>query len=138
VQITTVRRFGVRLIGAVQEGNSVAEYAFTLKVRGGLNEETLDALYEAGCGDVAFSDDDRGTVSADVVREAPSFLEAVLGAIRQIEAVPNLRVAALDGDVDADPAPLTPVVINAALTLRQGEAGLTAAERHALLELVTA
>ena len=137
VLITMVRRFGERSIGAVQEGNTVIEYAFTLKIQGRLSEETLDALYEAGCGDVAFSDDERGSVSADVVRDASSFLEAVLGAIRQIEIVPNLRVEALDADGEADPAPLAPVV-NAALTLRQGEVGLTAAERHALLELVRA
>lgn len=120
----------------------MGEYAFTLRIRGGLDENTLDALYEAGCSDMAFSGDEHGPVSADVVVQAPSFLEAVLVAIRRIETVPGLKVEALDDDepigghVDTNSDRLVPVV-NAALTLRRGEEQLTASERVALLTLVT-
>ncbi len=119
----------------------MGEYAFTLRIRGGLDRNTLDALFAAGCSDMAFSGDEHGPVSADIVVQAPSFLEAVLGAIGRIEAVPGLKVEAVDdeaigGRADTSPDRLVPVV-NAALTLRRGEEQLTAAERVELLRLVT-
>jgi hypothetical protein len=142
ILITTGRRFGVPSTAAEQEAQNMGEYAFTLRIRGGLDQNTLDALYAAGCSDMAFSGDEHGPVSADIVVEAPTFLDAVLGTIRQIEGVPGLMVEAVDNDeaigghADSSPDRLVPVV-NAALTLRRGEEQLTAAERIALLKLVT-
>ena len=54
-------------------------------------DETIDALFEAGCDDGTF-----GTVDqvgyADFVREAPTFGQAVRSAIEQVESVPGLAV----------------------------------------------
>jgi len=46
---------------------------------------TLDALFEAGCGDATFGQVDRVDY-ADFVREASSLAEAVRSAIEQVES----------------------------------------------------
>ncbi len=70
----------------------MAEYDFTLVIDGGLTPERLEDLYEAGCSDMTFQGGETGQASADVHREAPSFVDAVLSAVRDIERVPGLRV----------------------------------------------
>jgi predicted DNA-binding transcriptional regulator AlpA len=61
------------------------------------DDATFDALYEAGCGDGSFGwVDDVAHVEFD--REAPTFLEAVTSAIRDVESVPPVRVLAIDPD----------------------------------------
>ncbi len=54
--------------------------------------EVVDALFEAGCSDMTFQGDEAGPISVDVHREAEHLVDAVLGAIRDIERVPGLRV----------------------------------------------
>lgn len=69
-------------------------HSFTLILSGPtpLEPERLDALFEAGCGDALFGEQD-GNYFADFHREATSFGEAVGSAIRAVEkAVPELKV----------------------------------------------
>lgn len=62
------------------------EFEFTLVLSGvnALTREVLDALYEAGCDDALVGM--RGGVAfADFCREADSFPNAMLSAIRDVE-----------------------------------------------------
>ena len=61
------------------------------------DDEVFDALYEAGCGDGSFGwvDD---VAHVDLDREAPTFLEAVTSAIRDVESVPPIRVERVESD----------------------------------------
>ncbi len=63
------------------------EYTFTLIVDG---EPDLDALYEAGCDDATFGEVD-GVHYGEFAREAPSLVEAVLSALRDVESAGELR-----------------------------------------------
>lgn len=72
------------------------EFDFTLAVRGGLTEQKLDALYEAGCDDMTFQGNEAGPIFADVTRKAPSFLKAALSAIHDVEKVKGMIVQAID------------------------------------------
>ena len=74
----------------------MTEYGFTLIVEGKLDQEVVEALFEAGCSDMTFQGDEAGPVSADVHREAANMVDAVLSAIRDIEQVPGLRVAEVE------------------------------------------
>lgn len=74
------------------------KYDFTLVIEGVLDDEqTMNALFEAGCDDATF-----GTVDdvayADFHRRAGTFAEAVTSAIRAIESVPDLRVVRIEPD----------------------------------------
>jgi hypothetical protein len=64
----------------------VKTYNFTLILSGDglLEEEALDALFEAGCDDAMFSERD-GQFTAEFDREAASFSDAVLSAVRNVE-----------------------------------------------------
>lgn len=76
----------------------MAEYAFTITLRGRdpLTEAHQNALFEAGCDDATFGEQD-GEYFADFTREAVSFAEAVGSAIRQVEsAVPGLAVVRVE------------------------------------------
>lgn len=76
----------------------MSEQEFTLVISGDLDDDSaLDALFEAGCDDATFGSVD-GVGFADFIREAPSFLEAVRGAIEQVESVPGLRVTRVEPD----------------------------------------
>ena len=61
---------------------------------------TLDALYEAGCGDATVGHD-----TLVFARKAPSRYEALCSAMRDAESVPGLRVLRieLDGADGANP-----------------------------------
>ncbi len=72
------------------------EFEFTLAISGGLNEDRLNALFEAGCDDMTFSGAEAGPSYAEVVREGESFVETVVNAIHQVESAGGLRVDALD------------------------------------------
>ncbi len=76
----------------------MAEHTFTLLVENAdlLAEENLDALFEIGCDDATFGE--RGSVCyADFDREAPSFAEAVISGIQEIEsAVAEARVVRVE------------------------------------------
>jgi hypothetical protein len=73
-------------------------YTFTLILDGRdpLNQEQLDALFAAGCGDATFGR--RGSIGyADFDRVAPSFARAVASAITAIEGtVPGLHVVRIE------------------------------------------
>jgi predicted DNA-binding transcriptional regulator AlpA len=76
----------------------MGEHEFTLVIEGALDDEViLGNLYEAGCSDATF-----GTVDAlgyaDFHREAPTFLDAVISALREIESVSGLRVRRIEPD----------------------------------------
>ncbi|MFZ0214667.1 MAG: hypothetical protein WAM30_01880 [Candidatus Dormiibacterota bacterium] len=74
----------------------MTEYEFTLAITGRLNEDKIDALFEAGCGDASFVGDETGPSYATFHREAPTLFEAAMSAVRQIESVEGLQVAAID------------------------------------------
>lgn len=74
----------------------MTEYGFTLIIEGQLDQEAVEALFEAGCSDMTFQGDEAGLATADVHRQAPSLVDAVLGAIRDIERVPGLRVTEIE------------------------------------------
>lgn len=75
-------------------------YNFTL-VLSGVNDQTNgleDALFEAGCDD-ALINFRNGTVYLDFDREAISFEEAVISAIKQVESLPlNITVVSVAPD----------------------------------------
>jgi hypothetical protein len=63
-----------------------------------LDDEHLDALYEAGCDDALFGARDGAQYGA-FDREAASFSEALAGAIRDVtSAVPGLRITRIEPD----------------------------------------
>jgi hypothetical protein len=65
----------------------VTEWTFRLTIAGiALTDEQLDALFEAGCDDAAFSRERDGTVLGFFDREAHTQEDAVLYAISDIEA----------------------------------------------------
>ncbi len=69
-------------------------YEFTVEIEGvQLEDQHLDALYGAGCGDALFGQ--TGDVQyADFARQAEDYAAAVGSAIRAIETgVPGARVA---------------------------------------------
>ena len=74
-------------------------YNFTLILQGDVtSDDVLDRLYEAGLDDGTFSEID-GSPTAEFDREAPSFEEAVVSAIEEIErAAPELRVVRVAPD----------------------------------------
>jgi len=61
-------------------------YEFQLVASGVLDDHSIDALFEAGCGDATFGNDD-GVVTAMFAREASTLTEAVMSAIAGVEAV---------------------------------------------------
>ena len=61
------------------------------------DDATFDALYEVGCGDGSFGWVD-GVAHVDFDREAPTFLDAVTSAIRDVQSVPPVRVLEIDPD----------------------------------------
>jgi len=70
----------------------MSEYSFTLEIDGPLTEERVRALYESGCDDMTFQGDETGPGSADVHREEPNLVDAILSAVSDIERVPGLTV----------------------------------------------
>lgn len=74
------------------------EFEFLLEGPDIMGDDAIDALYEAGCDDGTFGRrDTEQHVGFD--REAPSFGEAVLSAIADVEgAVPGLRVIRVEPD----------------------------------------
>lgn len=73
-------------------------HSFTLLLEGPnpIAPENLDRLFEAGCDDATFGERD-GVYFADFDRTAPSFAEALVSAITQVEkAVPGLRAVRVE------------------------------------------
>lgn len=74
------------------------EHEFTLVVDGPVEDEAVvDKLYETGCSDATIGTVD-GVGYLDFHREAPTFSEGVLSAIRDVESVPGLRVLRVEPD----------------------------------------
>jgi hypothetical protein len=74
------------------------EYEFTLVIDGSLDDEnTIDALFEAGCDDATF-----GSISntgfGDFAREAATFALAVISAVSNVESVDGLTVRRVEPD----------------------------------------
>lgn len=76
----------------------MSSYRFTLVIDGdaGIGDR-IDALFEAGCDDAAFS---HGSVVSygDFDREASGLLEAVLSAVAAVDSVRGLTVRRVDED----------------------------------------
>src|SRR2546421_12108140 len=72
------------------------EFDFTLAIEGGLTPNRVDALFEMGCDDMTFQGTDIGPGYVEVSRNARSFFEAVVSAIRDVEKVDGLLVEAID------------------------------------------
>jgi len=75
-------------------------HEFTLLVRGAdlLDDQNLDALFEAGCDDATFAEQD-GVFYANFHRDAGAFAEAVWSGLMAIEsAVPSAVVFRVQGD----------------------------------------
>ena len=76
----------------------MSEHEFTLVIEGDLSDEGVArALFEAGCDDATLGVMD-GVGYGEFVREAPSFSEAVLSAVQQVESVLPLRVRRVEPD----------------------------------------
>lgn len=73
------------------------EYEFTLVFHGALDDDAVDALFEAGCDDATVGEVD-GVGYADFVREAPSFGDALRSAIEQVESVQGVTVSRVEPD----------------------------------------
>lgn len=82
----------------MQRDRAMAEFNFTLTIKGAIDDPTLDALYEAGCDDATFSTKGE-TTFAEFDREASSFLEAVVSAISDVESVEGMEVLHVEPDV---------------------------------------
>lgn len=75
----------------------MTEYSFQLTIRGELNDERLDRLFEAGCDDATFST--KGDLTfAEFDRDATTLVEAVTSAIRSVEGVDGFEVLHIDPD----------------------------------------
>lgn len=75
-------------------------FAFTLFVQGAdmLSDESMDALFEAGCDDATFGARD-GAQYAEFDREATSFEKALSSAIRAVtRALPGLTIVRVEPD----------------------------------------
>ena len=72
---------------------SKSKYDFTLETRGRdvLDDEVIDALYEAGCDD-ALIGRFLGVDCLGFNREAGSYCEAVRSAIEDVQSVPGMSV----------------------------------------------
>ena len=83
----------------------MATHRFVLVTEGAdlLEWETLDALFEAGCGDATVGHD---TLEFD--RAAPTRGEALCSALRDAESVPGVRVLRIELQAaDTSPAALS-------------------------------
>jgi hypothetical protein len=84
----------------VKQTEAVPTWAFTLVLSGvrAVTDEIENALFEAGCDDALLCTRD-GAIYLDFDREAPSFREAVLSAIADVEeAGIGARVARVEPD----------------------------------------
>ncbi|HUG88332.1 MAG TPA: hypothetical protein VMP42_06160 [Actinomycetota bacterium] len=112
------------------------EFEFTLVVDGPVeDEQVIDKLYEARCSDATIGSVD-GAGYLDFHREAPSFSEAVLSAIENVESVPGLRVVRVEPDdlvtmaEIADRLGRTRESVRLLITGRRGKGGFPAPISH--------
>ena len=83
----------------------MSEWTFRLTLAGiALNDEELDALFEAGCDDATFSLERDGTVLGFFDRDADTQEDAVLSAIHNVESADlGARVLRVSQDDDCSP-----------------------------------
>jgi len=72
-------------------------HTFTLIVDRAIDEMMADDLFEAGLDDAGIGGVN-GEPALDVDREAPTFLDAVVSAVRQVHSLGYLQVLRVDGD----------------------------------------
>ncbi|MGH2653141.1 MAG: helix-turn-helix transcriptional regulator [Actinomycetota bacterium] len=76
----------------------MGEHEFSLVIDGPVEDETVvDKLFEAGCSDATIGSVD-GVGYADFHREAETFADVVLSALRDVESVPGLKVLRVEPD----------------------------------------
>lgn len=76
----------------------MTEHEFTLVIEGDLADElVIRRLFEAGCDDATFGVTD-SVGYGDFLREAPSFIAAVLRAVEQVESIAGLQVLRVEPD----------------------------------------
>ena len=74
------------------------KHDFVLMLEGPLMEERIiDGLFEAGCDDATFGVID-DVAEGDFTRRAPTLLDAITTAIRDVESVPPLRVVRVENE----------------------------------------
>ena len=78
-------------------------FCFVLVTRGAdlMDWATLDALYEAGCGDATVGHD-----TLEFARKAPTRDEALCSAMRDAESVPGVRVLRIELDGASGTSPV--------------------------------
>jgi len=93
-----------------------SKYIFTLETSGRsvVEDEVVDALYEAGCDDAGIGRF-LGVHSLDFTREAGSYCEAVRTAIEDVQSVPGVYVNRVVNE-DADTGDAFTAAVNAALS----------------------
>ena len=114
-----------------------ATYNFVLETSGRdvLDDEVVDALYEAGCDDACIGRF-LGVDHLDFDREAGSFCEAVRSAIEDVQSVPGVGVTrVLPGDDPAVGAAFTEAV-NAVLASPQQCPDVPSSEEQAELRRI--
>lgn len=76
----------------------MTDHEFTLVIEGDLTDEAVvRRLFEVGCDDATFGVTD-GVGYGDFLREDPTFVGAVLGAIEQVESIDGLLVLRVEPD----------------------------------------
>jgi hypothetical protein len=110
-------------------------YDFVLKLNREINDDEIEALYEAGCDDAGIETGPVGTL-ADFSREAPSLAEAIASAVHDVEKVPGLRATGVQCDnmvTAADIGSRTGVSREAARLWTTGQRGPGGFPRPALI-----
>ncbi len=112
------------------------KYIFTLETSGRsvLDDEVIDALYEAGCDDAGIGRF-RGVDCLDFTREAGSFCETVRSAIEDVQSVPGVRVTRVINENAAVGAAFAEAV-NAVLASPQQCPALPGSEEQAELRRI--
>lgn len=108
-------------------------YSFEVTLDGPLTEERVEALFEAGCGDMTFVGDASGGLAV-VHRDASNVVAAVLSAVTDIEKVPGLAVLGV-ANLEMVSRDLI-LAINATLQIRRMVGHFTEQERLALRTLL--
>ncbi len=79
----------------------MSQFDFVLVMEGPMDLAAVEALFEGGCSDMTFQGDEHGGLAL-VHREAPVVIDAVLGAIRDIETASRLRVVEVENQEMVD------------------------------------
>lgn len=113
-----------------------SKYNFTLETSGRsvLDDEVIDALFEAGCDDAGIGRF-LGVDCLDFTREARSYCEAVRSAIEDVQSVPGVRVTRVINENTAVGAAFA-AAVNAVLASPQPCPDVPGAEEQAELRRI--